>query len=230
MSTPLTCPTCQSIVEAEGINIQKLIAKCAQCNTVFNFENREPSAQPMERLDIPLPDGFLVEHYSSEMIIKIIWRKTRHLSFYIIFTVFWNLITLPFVILAISSADWMLALMISLHVAVGIGFLLYTLALLMNTTSFDVSTHGIAIVTNPIRVPLNPNRYLKSNELEQLYIDKYVASKTNGRPNYAYAVHAVVKGADKHLKLIKGLKNKNQALFIEHEVEKFLNIENKEVH
>lgn len=229
MSTTLTCPTCKALVQAEDINIHRLIAKCAQCHSVFNFEDKKETTKSLTRLDIPLPDGFIVEHYSSEMVIKVIWRKTRHLSFYLLFTIVWNLVTIPFVVMAILQNDWTIALMISMHAAVGAGFLLYTLALMMNTTSMDVSTDGIAIVTNPIWVPMNPNRYLKSEELEQLYINKYVASRTNGQPNYAYAVHAVMKGVEKPLKLIKGLKKENQALFIEHEVEKFLNIENKEV-
>lgn len=230
MSQPLQCPNCQAEVRAEDINIQRMVAKCAACSTVFNFNEQAEAIAPAPRPEIPLPEGFVVEETGSELIIKVVWRKTRHLFFYILFTVFWNVVTIPFVTIAIVENNWTMALMISAHVAVGAGFLIYTLALLMNSTSIDVSREGIAIVTNPIRIPFNPNRYLESEKLEQLYVEQYVASRTNGRPNYAFAVRAVIQGQSKHVKLVKGLKSEEQALFIEHEVEKYLKIPDKIIH
>ena len=129
--------------------------------------------------------------------------------------------------MAIVTNSVTMALIISLHAIIGFSFLYYTIAIYINKTTIDVSTHGIAVVTKPLNIPFHPNRYIEAKDLKQLYVEQYVESTTNNRPNYAYAVRAVVEGNDNVPKLVKGLKNENQALFIEHEIEKFLNIEDE---
>ena len=39
MQTKLTCPGCFASIHPEDINIDRLIAKCRQCATVFDFDN-----------------------------------------------------------------------------------------------------------------------------------------------------------------------------------------------
>lgn len=227
MAAQLVCPNCNASIQENKINIQRLVAKCSNCNAVFDFDEGGAKAVKRERSDIPLPKGFDLQQLAAELIIKISWRKTKHTTFWLIFTLIWDGITLPFVLIAIYERSWEIGLIISLHALVGIGVLIYTLALFMNSTSIDVSQHGIAIVSKPISLPFHPNRYIKSRDLRQLYVEQYVESRTNGNPNYAYSVRAVLEGVADPPKIIKGLKKEEQALFIEHEIEKYLQIENK---
>jgi hypothetical protein len=215
-------------VQSEDINIQKLMAKCRNCHAIFDFDDSQQRPVKRARPEIPLPKGFQVQQQASSLQIRIRWRKTRSsIVFFTIFTVFWNLFTLPFVLIALAENEWRVMLMISLHVMVGIGMFLYTLALYVNKTYVDVDTHGLTVVSKPINLPFNKNRHLASRDLEQLYVEQYVASTTNNRPNYAFAVRARKKGADKDIRLIKGLKSEDQALYLEHEIEKFLHIEDQ---
>ncbi|MEM6377426.1 MAG: hypothetical protein AAF705_04380, partial [Bacteroidota bacterium] len=165
----------------------------------------------------------------EEMQISISWRKTRHRAFFLFFTIVWNVLTIPFVVIAIASNDWTMALMISAHFMVGLGFLIYTLAIFMNSTNIDVSKTGITIVSKPINLPFHKNYYIRSVDLEQLYVEQYVQSTTNNRPNYAYRVKAKVEGRAKDLPILKGLKQEDQALFVEHEIEKYLHIEDQKM-
>ncbi|HKK75371.1 MAG TPA: hypothetical protein VJ953_09885 [Saprospiraceae bacterium] len=228
MLTQLNCPNCSTPVLSEDMNIHKLIAKCRQCHAIFDFDDSQQKPVKRERLEIPLPEGFEVQQQVSSLKIAIKWRKTKAgIIFFTIFTVFWNLVTLPFVLIALAENEWKVMLMISLHLMVGIGMFFYTLALYLNKTYVDVDTHGLTVVSKPINLPFNKNRHLGSRDLGQLYVEQYVASRTNNRPNYAFAVRARKKGENKDIRLIKGLKSEDQALYLEHEIEKFLNIENE---
>ena len=54
-----------------------------------------------------------------------------------------------------------------------------------------------------------------------------MASTTNGKSNYAFALYAIMKNGKK-IKLIKGM-NKETQLYLEQELERFLNIEDVHV-
>lgn len=227
MITQLRCPNCNSLIPSEGINIQKLIAKCDQCHAIFDFDDTQQQPVKKERVEIPLPVGFEVQQLISELQIAIRWRKTKSgIGFFTFFTVFWNGVTLPFVLIALAENNWQMMLMISLHIMVGVGMLMYTLSLYLNKTYVDVDSSGIAVVSKPINF-FHKNRYVRAADLEQLYVEQYVASTTNNRPNYAFAVRARLQGQSKDIRLIKGMKNEDQALYLETEIEKFLNIEDE---
>ncbi len=86
----------------------------------------------------------------------------------------------------------------------------------------------LSIEHRPLRTPFYPNRYITSREIDQIFVEKYVAGKTNGTPNYAFGVQAVLPGG-KRIKLVKGLKTSDQALYIEQEIEAFLSIQDEPV-
>lgn len=227
MATQLKCPNCGTIIKSDDINLDRLVAKCDQCHAIFDFDQQALVPIKKERPSIPLPEGLSLIELPNEMQIAISWRKTRHRAFFLTFTIIWNVITIPFVIIAVVSNDWTLALMISAHFIVGMGFLVYTLAIFMNSTKIDVGKTGITIVSKPINLPFHKNYYFRSTDLEQLYVEQYVQSTTNNQPNYAYRVNAKVEGRAKDIPILKGLKEEDQALFIEHEIEKYLHIEDK---
>jgi hypothetical protein len=228
MITQLKCPNCNRSIASEDINIHKLIAKCGACYAIFDFDDHQQAPVKKERPNISLPVGFEEQQMVSEMQIAIRWRKTKGMvGFFTFFTVFWNVLLLPFILIAVAENNWQMMLMISLHIAVGVGMLLYTLALHFNRTYVDVNTHGITVVSKPINLPFYKNHHVQSADLEQLYVEQYVSSTTNNKPNYAFAVRARIQGQTKDVRLIKGLKDEDQALYLEHKIEKFLNIEDK---
>ena len=111
---------------------------------------------------------------------------------------------------------------------VGLSLLYYTLGILFNITYVLVNSREISILHKPLKMPFYLERLLESSRVDQLFIDKYVESRTNGRPNYAFGVYANLKNGN-HIKLLRGLKNHDQARYIEQKIERFLNIEDKAV-
>ncbi|MFN7116710.1 MAG: hypothetical protein ACK4TA_07895 [Saprospiraceae bacterium] len=227
MVVKLQCPNCQSTIRYEDMNIDKLIAKCHHCYTVFGFE--EQVRQTMrQRSEVPLPPGIEAASYLSELDIQINWRKTTNAGFFVFFTIFWNAVLIPFVLIALTQGEWIILLFISLHLMVGLSLLYYTLCIFFNTTYITVNRQEISVLHKPLKMPFYPDRQVTVDRVEQLFIDKYVESRTNGRPNYAFGVYAHLKNGN-HIKLIRGLKNHDQARYIEQEVERFLNLEDKAV-
>jgi hypothetical protein len=226
MPTEIHCPNCRTRVLAENINMEKMAAVCAGCNHVFSFEEELVKAT-YEKSEVLLPPGIDAFSLPSELNIEIDWRKSQS-GFITFFTIFWNALLIPFVVVGITTGEYGMLLGISVHLLVGISLLYYTLACFMNKTFVMVDHYNLHVEHKPLRIPFYPDRHIPVGELDQLFIEKYVASRTNGRPDYAFAVNVRLTNQET-LKIIKGLKNMHQARYIEQEIERFLRIEDRPV-
>jgi hypothetical protein len=225
----LNCPKCSHEIIADDLNIDKAIAKCKNCNNVFTFE--ESVTSPMRRRkEVFLPEEIEIDAYQDELTLFYKWRKAKGISpFLIFFGVIWNAMIIPFVIGAIMSGSLAFLLGISLHLMVGVSFIIYILTRLMNTTYITVDDYELSIEHRPFTIPfIAKNQYYNVQDIEQLYSKKYVSHQTNGVNIYAYAVHAQIVGGE-DIKIIGGFKQKNKALFIEQEIELFLGVKDKKV-
>lgn len=225
----LNCPKCSHEIIADDINIDKAIAKCKNCNNVFTFED-EVNSPMRSRKEIFLPEEIEIDAYQDELTLFYKWRKAKGISpFFIFFGLVWNGMMIPFVIAAIVSGSLMMLLGISLHLMVGIGFLIYIITRLLNTTYITVDDYELSIEHRPFKIPfIAQNQYYDVRNIKQLYSKKYVSHQTNGVNVYAYAVHAQMIGG-KEVKIIGGFKQKNKALFIEQEIELFLGVKDEKV-
>ncbi len=221
----LTCPNCEKNILSSDININKGLAKCSDCHVVFDLEQEMDKNSPAQKEEIfVIPKGIEMLKVFGELNIEMKWRHS--VSFFMMFfTIFWNIMVLPFALIAIFTGELGMLLGISLHLLVGIGLILWALAALFNTTYIVVDEHFIRIEHRPFKL------FYKEYELEvlqvqQLYVKKYQNGSTNGNPNYAFAVMIQMKNKEE-FQLVKGLAKPAQALYIEQEIEKFIGIEDK---
>jgi hypothetical protein len=77
-------------------------------------------------------------------------------------------------------------------------------------------------------IPAWGNKNLNAGELKQLYSRERVSYSKKGRPDHSYEMHAETKSG-KDIKLLAGLENKEQVLYIEQEIERFLKIKDENV-
>ena len=225
----LACPRCAHEVPAEDINIDKLIAKCGNCNNVFAFEE-EMKTPLRRRQEIFMPEEIELDEYADELTIFYKWRKAKGLHpGLVFFGVFWNLCLVPFLVIAVVSGNWFMLLGLSIHLSIGFGFLVHIITRLLNSTYITVNDHELAIEHRPFNIPyFHKNQYFDVRDIDQLYAKKYSTGSTNGQKTYEFGVFAkLVGGTD--LKIIGGLKHQNKALFIEQEIEFFLGIKDKPV-
>jgi hypothetical protein len=150
--------------------------------------------------------------------------------FLTLFVIVWDAFLINWYASAFSASfqgmfDLMFVLFPLLHVAVGIGLTYYVLAGYLNKTTIDVDFNSITVKHGP--VPFWGNQTLPSKTIRQLYCkrDEFPGSRNGYR---AFAVHAIT-SERRNIKLLSGLDNSEQALFLEQEIEKFLNIEDKPV-
>lgn len=220
----LTCPNCNFFVAAKDINISKTIAKCENCNHVFSFEDDFDFREG--RPEMLIPEGMEVLNLRSELDIEVKWTKSIQ-PMMVVFTLVWNLFLLPFVIGGIMAGQAQILLFAGAHIAVGLGLLYNIFAQLFNRTNITVTDRRIEINTRPFPTPGKSKIELDADDLDQLYVTKYVSSTTNGVPSYAYALYAIDNDGSK-FPLIKGL-NKESQLYIEQEIERYLQIKDRPI-
>lgn len=225
MYKKLDCPNCGTDILSEDINLSKGLAKCSQCHVLFNVEN-EVEIPPGKEEIFVIPKGIEVLKMFSELEIKMDWRHTAS-KFMMFFTLVWNGILFPMALVIILSGELSMLLFMSIHLAVGLGFLYWSLAALFNTTYITVDSNYINIQHRPFQLFFKEYQ-LETKEVDQLYVKKYSNGSTNGTPNYVYGVMAIMKSKEE-IKIIKGLNKPQQALYIEQEIEKFAEIKDRPV-
>lgn len=224
----LSCPKCKHFISGIDVNIEKTIAKCSHCNHVFAFEHDSGSLQL--KPSAVTPKGVEALKLRSELDIRLNWTDTTPKAtrtFMVMFTAFWNIILLPFVLITIFSGEWTIFLFLSAHLLVGLGLLWHLGTIYLNRTSLSISKHKLKIRTFPFRHLLWANTEINVNEIKQLYVTKYVQSTSNDVPNYAYALYAILDTGEKRA-LIRGM-NRETQIYIEKEIEGFLGIKNLRV-
>ncbi len=224
----LTCPRCNHIVSESDVDIEHTKAKCSNCGYEFGFAYDSTGSALVPELLIP--EGIEELKLRSELDLRLRWKETTTKGgrwFVLLFASIWNLVMLPFVIGVIASGQWGIMIFISLHLLIGMGLLWHLATIYLNSTSISVTRERIKIKTLPLKHPLWRGREIDAKAIDQLYVSKYVQSSTNGVPNYAYALYAVLKSGEK-ISMIRGMSFETQA-FVEKAVEDYLEIKDVEV-
>ncbi|MFW5921545.1 MAG: hypothetical protein ACOCUS_06870 [Polyangiales bacterium] len=111
------------------------------------------------------------------------------------------------------------------HVAVGVGITYGALATLLNTTTVRVTRGELHVRHFPL--PWWPAPRIPTNALEQLYVERKVTSTKNGT-KVRWNLRAVTRGHSGQ-KIVGGLEDMDQALYLEQEIESVLDIRDRAV-
>ena len=228
----LSCKSCGKPIAAEDVNLDRAIAKCAGCNAVFSFAGDlavggGPSRD--ETVPVPMPVGIKVDAWGSELTIVRRWFSQVFLML-IFFCVVWDGFLVFWYFLISSTGDsgaFKLVFMLfpMLHVAVGVGLTYYTICGLVNRTVIRVSGGELTVRHGPLPWPGNHNVF--ADDLKQLYCTEHIHRRNNSTST-SYRVNALLAGGKK-LKLLSGLTEADQALFIEQRLEEHLRIVDRRV-
>lgn len=231
LSTHLDCTNCGTPIKFENVNMDKTMAKCHNCEHVFPFEDEvKDKRKARRRAEIFQPEGIEMFRLRSELNIDYKWRKTVGSNYFMLFfTLMWNAMILPAAFAAVTSGEFMALIFMSVHIAVGVYLLLGQISKLINSTSINVDENYLTIENKPISNPLYPSQKIPVDNIDQLYVRKRKTGSTNGVANYGYAVILIEKRTRREIPLITGMKNSDKALFIEQEIEYFLDIDDRRV-
>jgi hypothetical protein len=219
----LNCIKCAAEIPAENINLDRMIAKCAECNSVFGFEG-EFSGRAVarrEQIDVPQPERVKVENENGVLTIRLSWFTYRIL-FVTLFAIIWNAFMFGIIgSMFIAEGPESFFFLGLPHFWVGLGMIYYVLTGYLNETRVTVDSERLTVRHGPL--PFWGNKEVATSDIVQLYSKHH---QTMWRNNWSghYQLHAVV-GKNRHEKLLSGLENPDYAVFVEQEVEHFLGIE-----
>ncbi|HIH44812.1 MAG TPA: hypothetical protein HA257_07015 [Candidatus Methanoperedenaceae archaeon] len=219
----ICCSQCNSSVPANNIDLNSKIAKCANCNSVFNFKDQLAGIFE-KRADITLPDGVSIRKDILGMMITRRWFR-RSILFLTLFTLFWDGVVLSIYWSSIVSGQYNTAMSGSLHAIIGIFLTYYVLTGYFNKTYISVNPQSISIRNGPI--PALGNKSIGARDVRQLYSKENIQSSRRGI-SYTYDLYAI-NSQGKHAKLLSGLENAEQVLYIEQQMESFLHIKDEPV-
>ena len=110
-----------------------------------------------------------------------------------------------------------------LHVAVGVFLTYLTTAMFVNKTEIKVNSEKVMVYHGPL--PWPGNKQISRFDIDQLYVEEKVHRGKHGL-RYTYQVHVVNKEGNKTT-LVSHLQKREQACFIEQQIELFLGIKDR---
>ncbi len=222
----INCRQCGAEIPADNINLDRLVAKCSECNSVFSLADQFGEAdgyRTFKKFDTPLPKGIKVDNFGGELLISYRWFGPK-IIFMTFFALLWNGFMVFWYGTAISNRIWIMALFGLMHAGVGVGLIYYVLAGYLNTTVVKVGMSDLEIKHGPLPYP---GKRLERAFIRQLYCKERVHRNKNST-SYSYEVHAITKEG-KHEKLLSGLDKSEQALYLEQEIERYLGLSDRPV-
>jgi hypothetical protein len=228
----LSCISCGKAIPAQDVNIDKAIAKCQACHAVFSFLDRVQGASTGPRPAVPLPPRMRIENWGPELSITRSWY-THAVWFLLVFCIFWDGFLVVWYSLGIGAMlsgeaggmAWIMLVFPVLHVAVGLGLTYLVICIFLNKTVIKVSMGELTVRHGP--VPCGGNRQVLTSDLKQLYCTETITRSKNGCTT-TYNLMALTQTGDK-LKLLRGLDQLDQGLFIEQQIEQHLRIPDQRV-
>lgn len=175
----------------------------------------------MEKIDIGLPDKLALSNHGSYIEITRQWFGWQTVLLTAIAFV-WDGLLFTLYSKMDQNTDPMAIYFPLLHVAAGIGITYYALAGWVNQTRIVVGRGKLAVFHEPMPWPGNMD--VETSNLKQLYTKEKINRSRNGT-YVTYEVHATTNN-DQNIKLVSGLYASEQALYIEQEIENYLNIKN----
>jgi hypothetical protein len=181
-----------------------------------------------EKLEMPIPERFRVSHDAVSRELRVSWRWLELQHFFTLFFVIaWDAFLVFWYAKAVPDGEWLTIVFPIAHVAVGVGLTYSTLTGFLNRTTLRAHDGTFRVTHGPL--PWRGNAMLAGVEIRQLYVTAdTVTDSENGKSSTTYQLCALLTDG-RERKLVKGLKERNEAAYLEHVFEKALGIEGASV-
>jgi hypothetical protein len=234
MSQELSCPRCRQVLGADDANLETAIGRCLHCNRVFSLYDQiqglfEQGEEPLRtRAPVSLPPRFHLDESGDALTIRWRWFKAS-VFFLLFFAIAWDGFLFAWYTGATlhDGTPFMVFAFPLIHVGVGVWLTYQVLTGFVNSTRVTADRERLVVRHGPL--PWLGNKNIESSKLEQIYVAQTEKSTKNGSSYFRYEVRAQLKGQAKEVKLLKGLEESEQALFVEQELERFLRIRDRAV-
>jgi hypothetical protein len=225
------CKACGGQIPAENLQLDRLLGKCSACHAVFSFADQVDADSRLNteaQEKVPMPPGITVDDFGPGLTVIRRWFSPVFI-FLLVFCIAWDTFLLFWYRMAFESEAPLLFKVFPIgHLAVGVGLTYFTLAGFLNRTTLQVESGVVAVRHGP--VPWFGNRTFATSDLKQLYCTERFSyhGPHHHRLRTTYQVNAIL-NTGKKFKVLSGLTDPDQALFVEQAVEDRLGIENRRV-
>jgi len=224
----LQCTRCASPIAAADINIQTMMAKCAQCASVFSFGGSVPGARTslggVVKPQVPKPSGFDVRHDDVSLWLTRRWLSPLYIPL-LFFCLAWDAFLLFWYTHVPSEAPWIFTVFPIAHVAVGVGLTYYTLCGFINKTYLRISRNSLSVRSGPL--PWPGNKEVSVQGLSQVFCQ--TSFDSNGRKGQPFYSVQLLREDGSRVELLSGLPTLEHAQYIEQQVERYLDIQDNPV-
>lgn len=221
----LQCKKCGEAIDSKDVNINKTIAKCNHCGSIFTFEDEVFFQNKRGRPEYIMPPGTEVLTLLSSMEIELDWFKSMkrsNIAFETMFTVLWNVITLVILVTMIMAGQGGIIIFLIAHLASGLGLAYNLMAKFINKTTINVDAEYLRITHGPLKT-MRRNIEIRKDNIKQFYVTEYSTNASkNGEPIKAYGLFAILNN-NKRVRIIKD-SNKETTQYLEQELENYLKI------
>jgi hypothetical protein len=217
----INCPSCDDEIASNAINLQNSIAKCSNCNVIFSIEEDIENIKAKNEIkqQILRPEGIDLFYYGDELDITI----DQHIEGFNA----WAIAFAPFIAIGAVLLFFLGKNPISPYFP--ISFSLVAFYYLYKAFTYSKNKIYIDINNRYLSIKYRPENFKKdkmyaADEIDQLYL------KPSSDGLGHYTIHMIVNGLEgqKHEKLMT-VKTLSKAKFLEQEIEKYLNISNREI-
>ncbi|XXF80858.1 hypothetical protein P2318_14185 [Myxococcaceae bacterium GXIMD 01537] len=230
------CEVCRSPLGANDVRLDLALARCHSCNAVYDLSGRKgraldattPARTKLVRAPAALPDRFGIEDDGTTTRISWRWFK-RQTLFLAAFCVLWVGFLFVWYTNILSRPNPPLTHVIGpiIHVAIGVALTYKVLTDFINSTVVEVNRSRLSIRHGPL--PWSGNQSLAGGTLTQLYGEEVLGTENKrGERTITYSLVAMDRRGRK-VKLVTGLEDKDQVLYLEQALERRLGIEDKPV-
>jgi hypothetical protein len=174
---------------------------------------------------IPQPAKWQVEEGPTELVIVRPWN--RQLGYFgLVFVAFWGLF-LIFPLLDLLGEPSVANVLTSLGLFSLCGTSLYlALAQFFNQTTVRVSYDELSVRIGPL--PWPGKFEIFRADAKQLFVREHTSTNKNGSRTYSYSLH-LVDAQKKHHRLVYGLRDSQEARFLEQKVEQYLRVKDEPI-
>lgn len=211
--TTVDCPSCQTSVPAEHININDKIAKCGECDIVFSFDNTLKSLNQSgtNKKAVLRPQGIDIYEFKHETEITV--KQPAAPIEILPFTVLpmFLLFSVIFYFKNDYSIMWP-----SLAFVLNIILMFYLYSREKHTVNIHINHSDLKVQWRPKKLISDKSYHI--SDIKQLYVK-------------GHQIFMIVDGLEgsQHVNLIPGLVNQTQAHYLEQQIEAYLKIADEPV-
>jgi hypothetical protein len=212
----LTCKNCGAPIPAENINIQKTLAVCPECATVFDFSSTVEAAAPAphkrKRRKTKQPEHITIQPSASGLDLVYKWGLKAEVPSNLFWMALWAIISLAIglggTLFAGEPGAWAATLVI------GAAPLYYFLCLFTNATRFLLDEDQLQVRTTPLWFWGAGHATVDTSDIEAVYWE--LGEDDDEEDEDSYLVYARLRDGGRK-KLFEGIR-KQDAEFIAQEL------------